>query len=102
VFIDDVVDLFVLVLEKTPTGSFFFAENGEQPFKKIAESIGKNLGFGGKTEPWDINEAGAELGDELARFALASNSRVRAVNARRLLGWQPSGPSLLAAIENNL
>jgi hypothetical protein len=37
--------------------------------RKIAESISKNLGFGGKTEPWDINEAGPELGDELARFA---------------------------------
>ena len=102
VFIDDVVDLFVLVLEKAPSGSFFFAENGEQTFKKIAESISKNLGFRGKTEPWNINEAEAELGDELARFALASNSRVHAVNARRLLGWQPSGPSLLEAIENSL
>jgi hypothetical protein len=40
--------------------------------------------------------------EELARFALASNSRVRAVNARRLLGWQPRGPALLQAIENNL
>ena len=36
------------------------------------------------------------------RFALASNSRVQAVNARRLLGWRPSGPSLLQAIENSL
>jgi nucleoside-diphosphate-sugar epimerase len=102
VFIDDVVDLFLLALEKAPTGSLFFAENGEESFKKIAESISKNLGFGGGTEPWDIDEAVAELGEELARFALASNSRVRAVNARRLLGWQPRGPSLLQAIENSL
>ena len=102
VFIDDVVDLFVLALEKAPTGSFFFAENGEQTFKKIAEAISKNLGFGGKTEPWDINEAMAELGDELARFGLGSNSRVRALNARRLLGWKPSGASVLEAVEKNV
>jgi len=102
VFIDDVVDLFVLALEKAPTGSFFFAENGEQTFQKIAEAISKNLGFGGKTEPWDINEAMAELGDELVRFGLGSNSRVRALNARRLLGWKPSGASVLEAVEKNV
>ena len=102
VFIDDVVGLFVLALEKAPTGSFFFAENGEQSFKNIAESVSRNLGFGGRTESWDINEAARELGDELARFALASNSRVRAINARRLLGWKPSGPPVLEAIEHNL
>jgi hypothetical protein len=60
------------------------------------------VGFGGRTESWDINEAARELGDELARFGLASNSRVRAINARRLLGWKPSGPPILEAIENNL
>lgn len=102
VFIDDVVGLFVLALEKAPTGSFFFAENGEQSFKNIAESVSRKLGFGGRTESWDINEAARELGDELARFALASNSRVRAINARRLLGWKPSGPPVLEAIEHNL
>jgi nucleoside-diphosphate-sugar epimerase len=102
VFIDDLVDLFVLALEKAPTGSFFFAESGEQSFKNIAESISRNLGFGGRTESWDINQAVRALGDELARFALASNSRVRAINARRLLGWKPSGPPVLEAIEHNL
>jgi nucleoside-diphosphate-sugar epimerase len=102
VFIDDLVDLFVLALEKAPTGSFFFAENGEQSFKNIAESISRNLGFGGRTESWDVNEAVRALGDELARFALASNSRVRAINARRLLGWKPSGHPVLEAIEHNL
>ncbi len=44
----------------------------------------------------------AELRDELARFGLGSNSRVRALNTRRLLGWQPRGPSALEAVEKNL
>jgi nucleoside-diphosphate-sugar epimerase len=102
VFIDDLVDLFLLALEKAPTGSFFFAENGEQPFKRLAESISQSLGFGGRTEPWSIDEAAAALGHELAHFALGSNSRVQAVNARQLLGWTPSGPSVLEVIENDL
>jgi hypothetical protein len=41
-------------------------------------------------------------GDELARFGLGSNSRVRALNARRLLGWKPSGLSLGSGREKSL
>jgi nucleoside-diphosphate-sugar epimerase len=98
VYIDDVVDLYLLALEKAPGGSFFFAENGEESFQRIAESISKSLGFGGRTESWNADDAIAQYG-EWARFALASNSRVRATNARRLLGWSPKGPSLLESIE---
>lgn len=98
VYIDDMIDLYLLALEKAPSGSFFFAENGEESLKRIAESISNSLGFGGKTESWPAQDAIAEHGD-WARFALASNSRVRATNARSLLGWSPNGPSILKAIE---
>jgi nucleoside-diphosphate-sugar epimerase len=101
VYIDDIVDLYLLALEKAPSGSFFFAENGEEALGKIAESVSKRLGVGGRTESWSADEAIAEYGD-WARFALASNSRVRAINARRLLGWTPSGPTVLEAVENHL
>ncbi len=101
VYIDDLVDLYLLALEKAPSASFFFAENGEENYQRIAESISRQLGFGGKTESWPPDEAIAEYGD-WARFALGSNSRVRAVNARRLLGWTPSGPGILEAIEQNI
>jgi nucleoside-diphosphate-sugar epimerase len=101
VHIDDLVDLYVLALEKAPSASFFFAENGEESYQRIAESISRRLGFGGKTKSWPADEAIAEYGD-WARFALGSNSRVRAVNARRVLGWTPSGPGILEAIEQNI
>jgi nucleoside-diphosphate-sugar epimerase len=99
VYIDDMIDLYLLALEKAPSGSFFFAENGEESLKHIAESISDALGFGGKTESWKADDAIAEYGD-WARFALASNSRVRATNARSLLGWSPKGPSILKVIED--
>jgi nucleoside-diphosphate-sugar epimerase len=98
VYIDDMIDLYLLALEKAPSGSFFFAENGEESLRDIAVSISNALGFGGKTESWKADDAIAEYGD-WARFALASNSRVRANNARSLLGWSPKGPSLLKVIE---
>jgi len=98
VHIDDLIDLYLLALEKAPSGAFFFAENGEESYKRIAESISKSLGFGGKTESWPIADAIAELGESV-RSSLASNSRVRGTNARRLLHWSPKGPSLLELIE---
>lgn len=77
----------------------FFAENGEESFLTIAQSISQSLGYNGKTISWPINEASKEFGD-WARFALGSNSRIRAVNARALLGWQPEAQSLLDWIKH--
>jgi nucleoside-diphosphate-sugar epimerase len=101
VYIDDLVSLYLLALEKAPAASFFFAENGENTLKQVAESVSRALGFGGKTESWKAEDALRAEGD-WARFALGSNSRVRAVNARRLLGWTPKGPSLAEAVERGI
>jgi nucleoside-diphosphate-sugar epimerase len=98
VYLDDLVSLYLLALEKAPAASFFFAENGENTLKQVAESVSRALGFNGKTESWKAEDALRTEGD-WARFALGSNSRVRAVNARRLLGWTPKGPSLAEAVE---
>jgi nucleoside-diphosphate-sugar epimerase len=100
VYIDDLVSLYLLALEKAPAASFFFVENGENSLKQVAESVSRALGFGGKTESWKAEDALRAEGD-WARFALGSNSRVRAVNARRLLGWSPQGPSLAEAVEGS-
>jgi hypothetical protein len=61
--------------------------------------VSRSLGYMGVTQTWDAKDAIARYGD-WARFALASNSRVRAVNARRL-GWLPKGPSLRETVEGH-
>jgi hypothetical protein len=58
------------------------------------------LGFGGRTEPMPLEEAIAELGEISAQYSYGSNSRVRAVRARRELGWAPQGRALLDDIEH--
>ncbi len=73
-------------LEKAPSASYFFAENGEESYVDIAKSVSEALGLGGKTISWPADEAIAELGD-WACFAIASNSRVRATHARNLFAW---------------
>lgn len=98
VHIRDLAELYRLALEKAPSASYFYAENGEASFIEIASAISNALGFGGKTQSWPADDAIGELGD-WARFAIGSNSRVRAVNARRLLGWAPQHTSIQKWIE---
>lgn len=100
VHIEDLAELYRLAIEKAPSASLFFAENGEASFLDIATSISKSLGFGGAIQSWPADEAIAQLGD-WARFAIGSNSRVRAVNARNLLGWAPKRESMLQWIETS-
>ena len=100
VHIKDLVNLYSLALAKGPSAAMFFAENGEESFLTLAQSISNALGFQGKTLSWPIAEAIEEFGD-WARFAIGSNSRVKATNARKLLGWEPKAESILTWIEKN-
>ena len=97
VHIDDLVDLYLLALEKAPGGSFFFAENGDASFKEIAEMISRSLGLG-KTVSLSVEDLARQHGDA-ARYGVTSNSLVSAVNARRL-GWSPKAPSLTEYFES--
>ena len=98
VHIDDLVDLYLLALEKAPGGSFFFAENGHASFKEIAEMISRSLGLGGKTVSLSVADLVRQYG-AAGRYGITSNSLVSAVNARRL-GWSPKAPSLAEYFES--
>jgi nucleoside-diphosphate-sugar epimerase len=100
VHIDDLVSLYVLAFEKAPAGAFYYAENGENSYGELAQAISRMLGFGGRTKPMSVDEAVAEFGEIAAQFSYGSNSRVRAVRARRELRWAPRGPALLEEIEH--
>ncbi len=97
VHIDDLVELYLLALEKAPGGSFFFAENGDASFKEIAEMISRSLGLDDKTVSASVEDLVRQYGDA-GRYGITSNSLVRAVNARRL-GWSPQAPSLAEYFE---
>ena len=100
VHIDDLVDLYLLAIEKAPPGSFFYAENGEASMKALAEAISRLLGFGGRTEAIALEDAIAEWGGVAAAFTFGSNSRVRARRARADLGWRPHRIGLLEDVEH--
>jgi nucleoside-diphosphate-sugar epimerase len=99
VHIDDVVELYLLALEKAPAGALYYAENGEEALKNVAVSISRLLGFGGKTREWSPQDAEAGLGPK-AHSSFGSNSRVRGKRSRAELGWKPKGANILDEIEN--
>ncbi|AOM80915.1 nucleoside-diphosphate sugar epimerase [Pedobacter steynii] len=98
--ISDVIDLYLLALENAPAASYLYIESGEESYRDLAGYISHALGFGGETESWKAEEALAEIGG-LARYGLGSNSRVKAVNVRKVLGWKPKGGSIFEWISSN-
>jgi len=100
VHIDDVVDLYLLALEKTEAGAFYFVESGEASFRDMSAAIAKALNLG-EPQDWPLDQAREEWGYEMASYGLGSNSRVRGERARKL-GWQPHRPPVLDWIANDM
>jgi nucleoside-diphosphate-sugar epimerase len=101
VHINDVVDLYVLSLEKAPAGSFYFAENGEASFLQIGNALAKRLGLA-EVESLDPEVAAQRWSVARAYYSFGSNSRVRSVRARQELGWMPRNTSAIDWILNEM
>ena len=99
IHIDDLVELYLRALDAAPAGALYFAENGENSMQEVCAAIGRMLGQGDETQAMSIEEASAEWGAGAANNTMGSNSRVRAVRARKELGWAPKEWSLLEEIE---
>jgi nucleoside-diphosphate-sugar epimerase len=93
VHIEDLCELYRLLATNAAQRGFYFAENGEAALIDIARSINSSLGTSGEPASQSIRESIALWGPEAAAFALGSNSRVRARNAKTL-PWQPKHDSL--------
>jgi nucleoside-diphosphate-sugar epimerase len=100
VHVDDLVEMYLRALERAPAGAFYYAENGENSMREACRAIGRMLGLGERTEPITLEQAAAEWGEAAASYTMGSNSRVRAVRARRELGWTPRRAPLLEDIEH--
>ncbi|MYN28459.1 NAD-dependent epimerase/dehydratase family protein [Duganella levis] len=101
VHIDDVVDLYLLALEKTEAGAFYFVESGEASFGEMSAAIAKALDLG-PAQDWPLELAKEEWGYEMASYGLGSNSRVRGERGRKQLGWQPHRPPVLDWIAGDM
>ncbi len=101
VHIEDVVDLYLLAVEKAPAGSYYFIENGEASFGEIGIALARRLKLG-PVEFLSAEDAVLQWGEMHAYYTFGSNSRVRAKRARQQLGWAPRHTSVLDWIEKEM
>ena len=95
VHVKDLAELYIQMMEKAASGSYFYAENGEASLKDIAKAISIAMGKGERTISVPIDEAIAYFKNaDLVHFGLASSSRCTADKARKLLDWQPQYSSI--------
>jgi nucleoside-diphosphate-sugar epimerase len=96
----DAANLYRLALEKAPAGSRLIgrAEEGV-PFRDIAEVIGKHLNL--PVVSIAREEADAHFGflGALAAFDIPSMIPGSSAETRKLLGWQPVHPTLIADLD---
>ena len=95
VHVDDYADLFVLALEKAQPGSVFIAGSEDYSRKTLALALSHAYGYRGKTRSWTLEEAQAVLGKGKILDFLFENHRTTSEKAKRVLGWEPTRPSLL-------
>jgi nucleoside-diphosphate-sugar epimerase len=95
------IDLYLLALEKTPAGTFYFVESGEALFRDMSNAIAQALQLP-PAQDWPLEQAKEEWGYEMASYGLGSNSRVRGQRARKLLAWAPHRPAVLDWIANDM
>jgi nucleoside-diphosphate-sugar epimerase len=94
----DAARLARLAVEAAPAGSVLHAVAEEGvPFREIAEAMGRHLDIPAGSVT--LEDAPAHFGF-LARF-VGMDSPVSAAITRDLLGWEPTGPTLLEDLEQD-
>jgi nucleoside-diphosphate-sugar epimerase len=99
VHIRDVASVFRLALEKGPAGSYWHAvQEGEIPFREIAEAIGSRLGVPSTSIPMDVLMLPGYFGQftNLVTMNLPASNLI----TRQTLGWEPVQPKLFADLDN--
>lgn len=98
VYLDDLADLYRLILEKRPERAVYHAVDGSaDPVAAVADAFVDAAG-GGEVRKVPLERARREMG--ALADALAMDQRVSAEKARRELGWNPllGSPALNAPL----
>lgn len=95
VHVDDLADLYLLVLGNAPGGTAYVGASGDNPtVRELGEAaVAGSDGDGGKVVPGSAEEAAERLGKPFAE-ALLLDQQTRGAGARAL-GWEPSQPTLV-------
>lgn len=100
VHLNDLAELYVLMLEHAPAATLLLASAGEAVrVKDVAAAASRAAGAQGRVRFVPLEDARRSMG-ELAD-ALTLDQLVDSSKARRLLGWNPTAPGVLEELETN-
>ncbi|MDB5483778.1 MAG: NAD-dependent epimerase/dehydratase [Caulobacteraceae bacterium] len=98
VHIDDLVELYILALDRAPAGAMLHAVTDEVALGDLAAAVSRLVGAGGKTEALSLMEMFARGGG--GGVSLSVNKRLASDKTRRLLDWTPIRHDLLEDVEH--
>jgi nucleoside-diphosphate-sugar epimerase len=98
VHIDDLVEVYVLALERAPAGTMLHAVTDEIALGDLAAAVNRLMGAGGRTEAWSLVEMYARGGG--GGMSLSVNKRLASEKTRRVLDWTPTRYDILEDVEH--
>jgi nucleoside-diphosphate-sugar epimerase len=98
VHIDDLVDLYVLALERAPAGTMLHAVTEEIALGDLAASVSRLVGAGGRTEALSVMEMYTRGGG--GGVSMSVNKRLASAKTRKVLGWTPTRTDILEDVEH--
>jgi nucleoside-diphosphate-sugar epimerase len=98
VHIDDLVDLYVLALERAAAGTMLHAVTDEVALGDLARSVSAMVGAGGRTEALSLVEMYTRGGG--GGVSLSLNKRLSSKKTREILGWTPTRYDILEDVEH--
>lgn len=99
VHVDDLAELYALAIEKAPAGSILHGAAGEPvSMREIISAISYSIGKGGKTEPWNVDDARQVLPWV---DGVIIEQRISAILTQNLVGWVPRKPSIIQELKGH-
>jgi nucleoside-diphosphate-sugar epimerase len=97
VHIDDLVDLYMLALERGPAGSMLHAVTDEVALGNLAQAVSRLDGAQGRTESLSLMQMYARGSGR--GVSLSVNKRLASDKTRQLVGWSPKRYDILEDVE---
>jgi nucleoside-diphosphate-sugar epimerase len=98
VHIDDLVELYVLALERAPAATILHAVADEVALGDLAASVSRLVGAGSRTEALSLLEMYTRGGG--GGVSLSLNKRLASHKTREILGWTPTRYDILKDVES--
>ena len=98
VHIDDLVELYVLALERAAAGTMLHAVTDEIALGDLAVAVSRLVGAAGRTEALSLMEMYARGGG--GGVSLSLNKRLASRKTQAILGWAPTRYDILKDVED--